>query len=67
METKFGSESEGMTIQSLPHLGILPIYTQPPKLDDIDEAKKCMLTGACLLRGSTRAYQIQKRMLTANN
>jgi len=41
METKFGAETEGMTIQSLPHLGIHPIY-----MDNIDEAKKYMLTGA---------------------
>jgi hypothetical protein len=25
METKFGAETEGMTIQRLPHLGIYPI------------------------------------------
>jgi len=58
METKFGAETEGTAIQSLPHMGIQSIYIQPPKLDNIDEAKKCMLTGArysCLLRGSGRA------------
>jgi len=58
MESKVGAETEGMAIQSLPHLHIHPIYIQPPKLDKIDEAKKCMLTGAgyrCLLRGSVRA------------
>lgn len=26
METKFGAETEGMAIPSLPHLGIHPIY-----------------------------------------
>jgi hypothetical protein len=26
-ETKFGAETEGMTIQRLPHLGIHPIYS----------------------------------------
>jgi hypothetical protein len=26
--TKCGAETEGMTIQKLPHLGILPIYSQ---------------------------------------
>jgi len=46
METKFGEETEGMNIQLLPHLGIQVIYIQPPKLDYIDEAKKCMPTGA---------------------
>jgi len=35
-----------MAIQSLPHLGIQPLYIQPPNPDDIDEAEKCMLTGA---------------------
>jgi len=66
METKFGAETERMAISSLPHLGIQPIYIQPPKLDNIDKVKKCMLTGAwynCLLRDSPRARQ----MLTANH
>jgi len=27
MKTKFGAETEGMAIQSLPHLGIRPIYS----------------------------------------
>jgi len=52
METKFGAETEGMTIQSLPYLGRQPFYI-PPKLDNIDEAKKCLLTEtqySCLLR-----------------
>jgi len=44
MESKFRTETEGMAIQSLPHMW--PIYTQPPKLDKMDEAKKCMLTGS---------------------
>jgi len=46
MEAKFGAETEGMAIQSLPHLGIQPIYLQPPNPDSIADAKKCMLTGA---------------------
>jgi len=46
METKFGVETEGMAIQSLSHLGIQPIYIQSPNIDNIDKAKKCMLTGA---------------------
>jgi len=46
MQAKFGAETEGMTIQSLPHLGIQPIYIQSQNLDNIDEAKKCMLPGA---------------------
>jgi len=37
METKFGAETEGMAIQSLPHMW--PIHIQPPKLDKMDEAK----------------------------
>jgi len=52
------------------HRGIKPIYIQPPKLDNIDEAMKCMLTGtwySCLLRGSARLCQIQRRMLAANH
>jgi hypothetical protein len=27
-ETKYGTETEGMTIQRIPHLGIHPIYNQ---------------------------------------
>ena len=46
METKFGAETEGMAIQSLPYLRIQPIYIQPPNPDNIADAKKCMLTGA---------------------
>jgi len=33
-------------IQSLPHLGIQPIYIQPPNPENIADAKKYMLTGA---------------------
>jgi len=57
-ETKFGAETEGIAIQSLIHLGIKPIYIQPPRPDNIADANKCMLTGAqdsCLLRGFARA------------
>jgi len=57
METKFGEETEGMAIQSLPHLGIQLIYIQPPNPDNIADAKKCMLRGtcySCCLRGSAR-------------
>jgi len=48
MKTKIGAEMEGVTIQSLPHLMIQPIYVyiQPLNLGNIDEAKKCMVTGA---------------------
>jgi len=45
-ETKFGAETEGMAIQRLPHLGIHPIYIQPPNPDNIADATKCTLTGA---------------------
>jgi len=31
MKAKFGAETEGMAIQSLPHM--CPIYIQLPKLD----------------------------------
>ena len=46
METIFGAETEGKAIQTLPHLGIQPIYIQLPNPDNIDEAKKWMLRGA---------------------
>jgi len=41
-----GAETEEKAMQSLPHLGIQPIYVQPPKPDNITDAKKFMLTGA---------------------
>jgi len=68
MEAKIGADTEGMVMQNLPH--IWPTYIQPPKLDKINEAKKCMLTGTgykCLLRDTARACQIQRVMLAANH
>jgi len=70
IEAKFGAETEGAAIQSLPHMGIQSLCIWPPKLDKIDEAKKCMLTETgyrCLLRDTARACQIQRRMLAANH
>jgi len=46
MEEKFGAETERTALQSLPYMHTQPIYIQPLKLDKIEEAKKCMLTGA---------------------
>jgi len=46
------------------------IYLHPPNPDNIDEAKKWMLTGAwssCLLRVSVRTGQIQRWMLATNH
>jgi hypothetical protein len=43
-ETKCGAETEGMTIQRLPHFGIHPIKI-PPKPDTIVDANKSMMTG----------------------
>jgi len=68
MEAKFGEKTEGTAIQSLSSMGIQPISL--PKLDKIDKAEMCMLTGAryrCLLRGPARACQIQRWMLAANH
>jgi len=61
MEAKFGAETKGTAIQSLPHMW--PIYIQPPELDKIDEAKNGMLTEIgyrSLLRDTSRACQIQR-------
>jgi len=44
MEAKFRTATQGMAIQSLPHMW--PIYIQPPKLDKIDEGGKRMLKGS---------------------
>jgi len=63
MEIKFRAEIEGIAILSLNHLVIQPTYIQPPNLNNIPDANKCMLTGAwysCLLRGSSRSWQIPR-------
>jgi len=68
MEEMFRTENEGMAIQSLAHMW--PIYIQPPKLNKINEAKKCMLTGTgyrSLLRDIARRCQIQRQMLAPNH
>jgi hypothetical protein len=47
-ETKFRTETEGRTIQSLPHPGATsedPSHIQPPNLDTIAYASKILLTG----------------------
>jgi hypothetical protein len=60
-ETKFGAETEGMTIQKLPHLGIHSIKKKknPPNPDTIADANKSLQTGGAwysyLLRGSASA------------
>jgi hypothetical protein len=44
-DSKCGAETEGKTIQRLPHLGIHPIYShQTP--DTTGDANKCLLTEA---------------------
>jgi hypothetical protein len=53
-ETKCGAETEGMTSQRLPYLGIHPICN----LQTIVDTNNCLLTGAsyfCLLRVSDSA------------
>jgi len=68
MEAKFRAATEGTAIQSLPHMW--PIYTQPPKLDKIDESKKSMLKRTryrSFLRDTSRAYPIQRSILAANH
>jgi len=65
MESEFAVETEGMIIQSLPHM--CPIYIQSARLEKIDEPKKGMMTGSgykYLL--TARACQIQRQMLAAN-
>jgi len=43
---KVYSRDKEMAIQSLSHLTIHLVYIQPPEVDNIDEAKQCMLIGA---------------------
>jgi hypothetical protein len=45
-ERKCGAETEGKTIQRLPHLGIHSIYSHPSP-DTIVDANECLLTGPC--------------------
>jgi hypothetical protein len=48
---------------------ILAIHIQSPNLDTIIDAGKWLLTGAwygCLLRGSSRVWQIERQILVAN-
>jgi len=45
MEAEFGAKTKGRSTPCLPHMCVQPIYIWPPKLDNVDEAKKCMLTG----------------------
>jgi len=66
-ETKFRTKAEGTPIQRLPHMW--PIHTAT-KLDKMDEAKKCRLTGAgcrSLLRDTARIWQICRQMPAANH
>jgi len=68
MEAKFRAATQGMAIQSLPHMW--PIYIQPPKLDKMDEATKCMLKVtrySSLLRDTFGACPIQRSVLAANH
>jgi len=67
-ETKFKTETDGTPIQSLPHMW--PIHIQPSKLDKMDEAKKCVMTGTrcrSLLRDTARIQQTQRRMPAENH
>jgi len=68
MELKFRAATQEMDIQSLTHMW--PIYIQPPKLDKIDEAKKCMwkrIAYRSLLRDTSRACPVHRSMLAANH
>jgi hypothetical protein len=60
-EKKCGAETEGRTIQRLPHLEIHPIHTYQTHPDTIVDVNKCLLTGACYscpLRDSASAWHI---------
>ena len=43
-ETKFGAETKGVTIETVPPRD--PSYKQPPNPDTIADANKILLTGA---------------------
>jgi hypothetical protein len=42
-ETKFGAETKGWTIQTLPHPGVHPIISKSPNPDTIAYASKILL------------------------
>jgi len=66
-EAKFGQRLKELPFRACPTCGP---YIYPPKLDKMDEAKKCMLTGTgyrSLLRDTARTCQIQRRILAANH
>jgi hypothetical protein len=45
------------------------LHVHSPNSDTIVDAKKCMLTGAwygCIIRGSARAWQVLRQILTAS-
>jgi len=68
MGAKFRAPTQGMVIQSLPHMWTTQI--QSSKLDKIDEARKCMLKGTgyrSLLRVTSRGCPIQRSMLAAKH
>ena len=62
VETKCGAETEGKFSQRLPHLGIHPIYSR--QTWTLLQMTEVLADSSCLLRGSARAWQIQKWMLT---
>jgi len=57
METKFGAETKGMTIQSLLQLGVQPTYIQPSNFVNINEAKKYMLDRSLIQLSPERLSQ----------
>jgi len=69
MEAKFRAATQSIDILACPMCSPY-ISIKPPKLDKIDEAKKCMLKGTgyrSVLKDTSRACPIQRSMLAANH
>ena len=64
IETKYGTETEGKAIQRLPHLKTHPIYSHQIQTLLMMQRNTCC---SCLLRGSIRAWQIQRWMLATSD
>jgi hypothetical protein len=68
IEWKCGAETKGKAIQRLPHMGFNPIYSHQTQMLLEVPGNACW-QGAwygCLLRGSARAWYIQRWMLVGN-
>ena len=65
-ETKCGVVTEGKAMQRLLHLGIYPMYSHQTQTLLWIPISGCWQESDRSMRGSARAWQVQRRMLTEN-